>query len=56
MAKNGNKKQISFNLIKDFLSLRMLEYDLLKRIFIKGTDPFKNMFSGAKMGMEKVFP
>ena len=44
VAKSGNKKQISFNLIKDFLSPIMLECDLLKWIFIKGIiiDPFKN--------------
>lgn len=56
MVKSGNKNQTSFNLIKDFLSPRMLEYDLLKWILIKGADLLKKyMFSVAKMGMEKVF-
>lgn len=56
MAKSGNKNQISFNLIKDFLYSRMLEYDLLKRILTKGTDPLKNIcFQAPKWEWGKCF-
>lgn len=56
MAKSGNKKQISFNLIKDLLSPRMFDYDLFTWILIKGRDSFKKTyFQVPKMGMECFF-